>query len=78
MRRREFTLATVASTSAIAMLGATGKTVLAQGAKFEEGVDYISLDKRIPTEAGNGKIEIVEFFWYSCPHCNAFEPRFES
>jgi thiol:disulfide interchange protein DsbA len=78
MRRREFTLATVASTSAIAMLGATGKTALAQGAKFEEGVDYISLDKRIPTEAGNGKIEIVEFFWYSCPHCNAFEPRFES
>jgi len=21
-----------------------------------------------------GKIEVVEFFWYGCPHCNAFEP----
>jgi thiol:disulfide interchange protein DsbA len=24
-----------------------------------------------------GKIEVVEFFWYACPHCNAFEPRLE-
>jgi thiol:disulfide interchange protein DsbA len=21
---------------------------------------------------------VVEFFWYSCPHCNAFEPQFEA
>lgn len=21
-----------------------------------------------------GKVEVVEFFWYSCPHCNAFDP----
>jgi thiol:disulfide interchange protein DsbA len=20
---------------------------------------------------------VVEFFWYSCPHCNAFEPKLE-
>ena len=25
-----------------------------------------------------GKVEVVEFFWYSCPHCNAFEPQFEA
>ncbi len=24
-----------------------------------------------------GKIEVVEFFWYNCPHCNAFEPSLE-
>ena len=29
------------------------------------------------TEAGPGKIEVIEFFWYSCPHCNAFEPQFK-
>ena len=23
------------------------------------------------------KIEVVEFFWYECPHCNAFEPLLE-
>jgi thiol:disulfide interchange protein DsbA len=26
-------------------------------------------------EAPPGKIEVVEFFWYSCPHCNQFEPK---
>jgi thiol:disulfide interchange protein DsbA len=25
---------------------------------------------------GAGKIELIEFFWYSCPHCNSFEPQF--
>ena len=22
----------------------------------------------------DGKLEVLEFFWYGCPHCNAFEP----
>lgn len=22
-----------------------------------------------------GKIEVIEFFWYGCPHCYAFEPK---
>ena len=72
MKRREFTLATVATTTAFLGQGAS-----AQGGKFEEGVDYLSLDKRLPADVGPGKIEVIEFFWYSCPHCNAFEPRFE-
>ena len=25
-----------------------------------------------------GKIEVIEFFWYECPHCNAFEPSLEA
>ena len=37
------------------------------------GSDYRTLDKAQPTEAGK-KIDVTEFFWYSCPHCNAFEP----
>jgi thiol:disulfide interchange protein DsbA len=41
-----------------------------------EGKDYLSLDKRVPTDVGTGKIELIEFFWYSCPHCNSFEPQF--
>ena len=32
------------------------------------------VDPRAPVEAPPGKIEVVEFFWYDCPHCNAFEP----
>ena len=37
------------------------------------GVEYRTLEKAQVTEAGK-KIEVTEFFWYSCPHCHAFEP----
>jgi thiol:disulfide interchange protein DsbA len=40
------------------------------------GVDYRTLDKPQQTDSGK-KIEVTEFFWYACPHCNAFEPALE-
>ena len=42
-----------------------------------EGVNYVRLAQPAPTAAG-GKIEVIEFFWYECPHCNAFEPALEA
>jgi len=36
------------------------------------GTDYQVLETRASVEAPAGKIEVVEFFWYSCPHCNSF------
>ena len=30
-----------------------------------------------PVETGN-KIEVLEFFWYGCPHCASFEPDLEA
>ena len=42
----------------------------------EEGFDYRVLGSPQPTEAG-GKVEVVEFFWYDCPHCNAMVPLIE-
>ena len=77
MQRREFSSAVLGTV--LLPLGAQAQQPAAPGApikKPEEGIDYLSLDKRVPTEAGEGKIEVLEFFWYSCPHCNAFEPRF--
>lgn len=47
---------------------------LAQRA-WRDGQDYRTLGRPVPVEAPAGKIEVVEFFWYSCPHCNAFEPK---
>lgn len=38
----------------------------------QNGVDYRTLDKAQQTDAGN-KVEVTEFFWYACPHCNALE-----
>lgn len=73
MNRREFSAAAAAVLGAPA-LGMPG-LVLAQQRRPEEGKDYRVLEKRAPVEAPTGKIEVVEFFWYSCPHCNAFEPR---
>ena len=73
MKRREFSIATLGS------LGSLGLSTpsFAQGpAKFVAGKDYIKLDRVLPTESEAGKIELIEFFWYSCPHCNAFEPAF--
>lgn len=74
MQRREFSMsaATLAATA-----GLTSTVALAQGQQPKEGVDYLTLDKTAPTEAAAGKIEVVEFFWYSCPHCHRFEPQLE-
>jgi len=47
---------------------------LAQFKKPVPGTDYQVLESRAPMDASAGKIEVVEFFWYNCPHCNAFEP----
>jgi protein dithiol oxidoreductase (disulfide-forming) len=34
---------------------------------------YSALNPPQPTEGG-GKIEVIEFFWYGCPHCYSLEP----
>jgi protein dithiol oxidoreductase (disulfide-forming) len=72
MLRRDFSVG-LATT-----LGATGLVHAQAPRGFQEGIDYLTLEKRVPTEATNGKVEVVEFFWYSCPHCNAFEPQLEA
>ncbi len=40
----------------------------------EAGVDYLELATPRPTET-KGKIEVIEFFWYRCPHCYRLEPE---
>jgi thiol:disulfide interchange protein DsbA len=46
--------------------------VLLQAADFKEGVNYKTLPQQ-STSSGD-KIEVLEFFWYGCPHCYSFEP----
>lgn len=45
---------------------------------FKEGVNYQSVLPAQPTSAGPGQIEVLDFFWYGCPHCNALEPYLEA
>ncbi|KNE75383.1 Periplasmic thiol:disulfide interchange protein DsbA [Candidatus Burkholderia crenata] len=41
------------------------------------GTDYTVLQPAQPVNA-NGKIEVIEFMWYGCPHCNEFDPYLEA
>lgn len=43
----------------------------------EEGTDFKRTNKPLAVETGK-KIEVVEFFWYRCPHCNQLEPGLEA
>ena len=71
MKRRLFSTAMLSVTTLMGTASAWAQQA------FRSGKDYITLERPVPTEAGSGKIEVLEFFWYSCPHCNQFEPAFE-
>ncbi len=43
------------------------------GINIEKGEGYETIDPPRPTEDPN-KVEVLEFFWYGCPHCYKFEP----
>jgi thiol:disulfide interchange protein DsbA len=75
MKRRDFSLAAI-SAATVAGFPLAAQAQGPAAAKPVEGKDYLSLDKRVPTDVGTGKIEVLEFFWYSCPHCHSFEPQF--
>lgn len=83
MKRREFlqhhskaaAVLAMASTSTLAGLSPAAR---AQGAAdFIEGRDFRRLGTPAPVP-GHGKIDVVEFFWYGCPHCHALEPALEA
>jgi thiol:disulfide interchange protein DsbA len=67
--RRTFTWQSLAALAAL-----QSPAAWAQFQRPVAGSDYAVLETAAPVEAPAGKIEVVEFFWYNCPHCNAFEP----
>ncbi|HEX2668734.1 MAG TPA: thiol:disulfide interchange protein DsbA/DsbL [Gammaproteobacteria bacterium] len=50
----------------------------AQADTYKQGVNYQTVLPAQPTAVNPGQIEVVDFFWYGCPHCNALEPYLES
>lgn len=73
MKRRDFSLALAGTGLSLAT------PVWAQGGPVE-GRDYLRLATPTATSlAGTDKkVEVVEFFWYGCPACNAFEPALDN
>lgn len=48
-------------------------SALAAGPEAFEGHDYTRLKQAQPVATGK-KVEVLEFFWYRCPHCFQLEP----
>jgi thiol:disulfide interchange protein DsbA len=57
----------------IASLGFIAVSATAAPNAPVEGVEYQRLQQAQPTDTGK-KVEVLEFFWYNCPHCHVFEP----
>jgi len=70
-------LAAVASTVAAATSTASAATTTGP-TPWQEGVNYKRLVPAQPTEVPTGQVEVLEFFWYACPHCNAIDPSIEA
>ncbi len=75
MKRREFSMHLVASAVGAATLS-VGGAADAQS-DFIEGTHFVKLSQPGPAPV-SGKVEVVEFFWYGCPHCYAFEPSLDT
>lgn len=67
MKRRQFALAAAALPGLLALPSA-----------HAQSKGYLTLERTAPVDAPAGKIEVIEFFSYSCPHCMHFEPIFEN
>ncbi len=48
-----------------------------QAASYDEGIEYIKINPPVSTSVKKGQVEVVELFWYMCPHCFRFEPVIE-
>jgi thiol:disulfide interchange protein DsbA len=82
MRRREWTFG-AGGLVGLALAGCAARPAppppgAAERVEPVEIQDYVALDKPLSVTLAPGKaVEVVEFFWYECPHCNAFEPLLE-
>ncbi|KQV95003.1 thiol:disulfide interchange protein DsbA/DsbL [Rhizobacter sp. Root1221] len=74
MKRRDFS-ARLAGLGLGASTLATPLLAQAQAKALSES-DYVRLSQPLSVE--KGKVEVVEFFWYGCPHCFAFEPALDA
>jgi thiol:disulfide interchange protein DsbA len=52
-------------------------TAFASPSDPQNGVEYTTLPQPQPVQTTGKKVEVVEFFMYHCPHCNALEPSLE-
>lgn len=73
MKRRVFSTTVLgAAAASLALPGA----VRAQGGPVE-GKHYLKLSEPVAVSTPPAKFEVIQFFWYGCPHCAALEPALD-
>ena len=76
MNRRDFSAQVIIAGLGVAALSATHRAS-AQGATPAEGTQFTRVEPAVPLQTA-GKIEVLEFFSYGCPHCSVFEPTLDA
>ena len=81
MKRRDFSSQLLGSSMALGLTSAAWSgTAHAQAPTpaqaLNEGKDYLRLGT--PQAVPPGKIEVIDYFWYGCPHCYSFEPALDA
>ena len=74
MKRRD--LIACAPLAVAALAGAT--PLLARAQAIDPAGRFTPIQPPQPTEVPEGQVEVVEVFWYGCPHCFTFLPVMES
>ncbi len=63
----------------VLMLCGYGQPLLAEASadRFREGSQYQRIDPPMPLTDHKDKVEVVEMFFYACPHCYELEPKIQ-
>lgn len=69
-------LAAVAST--VVAPASAAPAAVGGSSPWQEGVNYSRIVPAQPTAVPAGQVEVLEFFWYACPHCAAIDPLVEA
>jgi len=75
MNRRHFSVTLLAAAAGAALV--PNGPAFAQGGPVE-GKDFTRVETPQQPNVAAGKVEVLEFFSYACPHCSAFEPTIEA
>lgn len=51
-----------------------GTSLITNHELFAQGKGYAEVKPAQQVSSGEGKVEVLEYFWFGCPHCYAFEP----
>ena len=60
------------------LLAVTASAEDSEAPQYKEEQHYTVLENALSTQAPEGKTELIEFFWYGCPHCHNLEPLLHS